>query len=70
MADAAAAASAAPADATASAATAAPPPLPPFHLAFPVHDIAAARHFYGEVLVSDQLFGVFLVEVQGFFLDV
>ena len=24
--------------------------LPPFHHAFPVHDIAAARHFYGELL--------------------
>jgi len=24
--------------------------LPPFHLAFPVHDIAAARAFYGELL--------------------
>lgn len=24
--------------------------LRPFHLAFPVHDIAAARQFYGEVL--------------------
>lgn len=24
--------------------------LPPFHLAFPVHDLAAARVFYGEVL--------------------
>ncbi|MEL6529740.1 MAG: VOC family protein [Pseudomonadota bacterium] len=24
--------------------------LPPFHLAFPVDDLAAARHFYGEVL--------------------
>jgi extradiol dioxygenase family protein len=24
--------------------------LPPFHLAIPVLDIAAARHFYGEVL--------------------
>lgn len=24
--------------------------LPPFHLAFPVHDIAAARAFYGGVL--------------------
>ena len=23
---------------------------PPFHLAIPVHDIEAARHFYGEVL--------------------
>lgn len=23
---------------------------PPFHLAIPVHDIGAARHFYGEVL--------------------
>ncbi len=25
-------------------------PLPPFHLAFPVHDIAAARAFYGGTL--------------------
>jgi len=24
--------------------------IAPFHLAFPVHDLAAARHFYGEVL--------------------
>jgi extradiol dioxygenase family protein len=24
-------------------------PLAPFHLAIPVHDLAAARHFYGEV---------------------
>ena len=24
--------------------------LPPFHLAFPVHDLAAARSFYGEIL--------------------
>ena len=24
--------------------------LPPFHLAFPVHDLAAARQFYGELL--------------------
>ncbi|HVL76560.1 MAG TPA: VOC family protein [Noviherbaspirillum sp.] len=24
--------------------------IPPFHLAFPVHDLDAARHFYGEVL--------------------
>lgn len=24
--------------------------VPPFHLAFPVHDIAAARQFYGELL--------------------
>ncbi|KKB61454.1 glyoxalase [Robbsia andropogonis] len=24
--------------------------IPPFHLAFPVHDIAVARQFYGEVL--------------------
>ena len=24
--------------------------LPPFHLALPVHDIDAARHFYGDVL--------------------
>jgi len=27
-----------------------PAPLSPFHLAFPVHDIAAARSFYGELL--------------------
>ncbi|MEX0624116.1 VOC family protein [Saccharospirillum sp.] len=26
------------------------PALSPFHLAFPVHDLAAARQFYGEVL--------------------
>ncbi len=25
-------------------------PLPPFHLAFPVNDLAAARHFYGSLL--------------------
>ena len=24
--------------------------LPPFHLAFPVHDLAAARNFYGDLL--------------------
>ena len=24
--------------------------LPPFHLAFPVHDLAAARNFYGNLL--------------------
>jgi hypothetical protein len=24
--------------------------MPPFHLAFPVHDLAAARQFYGELL--------------------
>jgi len=24
--------------------------LPPFHLAFPVHDLASARRFYGELL--------------------
>ena len=24
--------------------------MPPFHLAFPVHDLAAARGFYGELL--------------------
>ena len=24
--------------------------VPPFHLAFPVDDLAAARHFYGELL--------------------
>jgi extradiol dioxygenase family protein len=27
-----------------------PAPLSPFHLAFPVHDLAAARSFYGELL--------------------
>ena len=27
-----------------------PAPLSPFHLAFPVHDLAAARGFYGELL--------------------
>jgi len=27
-----------------------PAPLSPFHLAFPVHDIALARKFYGELL--------------------
>ena len=27
-----------------------PPVLAPFHLAFPVHDIAAARAFYGDLL--------------------
>jgi extradiol dioxygenase family protein len=26
------------------------PALPPFHLAFPVHDLAAARVFYGDLL--------------------
>ena len=26
------------------------PSMPPFHLAFPVHDIAVARQFYGELL--------------------
>ena len=26
------------------------PTLTPFHIAFPVNDLAAARHFYGEVL--------------------
>ena len=27
-----------------------PAPLSPFHLAFPVHDLAAARGFYGDML--------------------
>jgi extradiol dioxygenase family protein len=27
-----------------------PAAMPPFHLAFPVHDLAAARRFYGELL--------------------
>ena len=27
-----------------------PAPLSPFHLAFPVHDLAQARRFYGEML--------------------
>lgn len=26
----------------------------PFHLAFPVHDIAAARHFYGDLLGCEE----------------
>lgn len=26
------------------------PAMPPFHLAFPVHDLAAARSFYGDLL--------------------
>ncbi|MEE3002469.1 MAG: VOC family protein [Planctomycetota bacterium] len=26
------------------------PDLPPFHLAFPVHDLSAARSFYGDLL--------------------
>ena len=26
------------------------PAMPPFHLAFPVHSLAAAREFYGELL--------------------
>ena len=26
------------------------PAMPPFHLAFPVHDLAEARRFYGELL--------------------
>jgi len=26
------------------------PSMPPFHLAFPVHDLEVARHFYGSVL--------------------
>jgi len=30
------------------------PMLRPFHLAFPVHDLAAARHFYGAVLGCDE----------------
>lgn len=27
-----------------------PAPMSPFHLAFPVHDLAAARRFYGDLL--------------------
>ena len=30
------------------------PDRPRFHLAFPVHDLAAARRFYGEVLGCDE----------------
>ncbi|MFZ3120227.1 MAG: VOC family protein [Variovorax sp.] len=30
--------------------TAAAAPIPPFHLAFPVHDLSAARAFYGGLL--------------------
>jgi extradiol dioxygenase family protein len=29
-------------------------PLPPFHLAFPVHDLAAARAFYGGVMGCEE----------------
>lgn len=35
---------------TMQAITTNPGPLSPFHVAFPVHDIALARKFYGEVL--------------------
>ena len=28
--------------------------LPPFHLAFPVHDLAAAREFYGDLLGCEE----------------
>ncbi|WP_299324255.1 VOC family protein [Parasphingopyxis sp.] len=28
--------------------------LPPFHLAFPVHDLDAARRFYGEIIGCDE----------------
>jgi len=28
--------------------------LPPFHLAFPVHDLAAARAFYGDLLLCPE----------------
>ena len=28
--------------------------LRPFHLAFPVHDLAAARHFYGTILRCEE----------------
>lgn len=28
--------------------------LRPFHLAFPVHDLAAARHFYGDILGCEE----------------
>ena len=33
-----------------TAQTSTSPAMPPFHLAFPVHDIAVARQFYGELL--------------------
>lgn len=35
---------------TAAAAAPAAPVLAPFHLAFPVHDLALARQFYGDLL--------------------
>jgi len=35
---------------TTQTATAPAKVLPPFHLAFPVHDLAVARQFYGELL--------------------
>ena len=28
--------------------------IPPFHLAIPVHDLEAARHFYGEILACPE----------------
>jgi extradiol dioxygenase family protein len=34
--------------------TATADPLPPFHVAFPVHDLAAARRFYGALLGCDE----------------
>ncbi len=35
---------------TATKTTSATQNLPPFHLAFPVHDLAASRHFYGDLM--------------------
>mgnify|MGYP003895907399 CR=1 FL=1 len=29
-------------------------PIQPFHLAFPVHDLAAARQFYGEIMGCEE----------------
>lgn len=34
--------------------SASPPPIPRFHLAVPVDNLAAARHFYGETLGLEQ----------------
>lgn len=39
---------------TAPAALATDCVMPPFHLAFPVHDLAAARRFYGDLLGCEE----------------
>eukprot|EP00122_Pirum_gemmata_P013874 Pgem_evm1s12923 len=37
-----------------STATAAAVAAPPFHLAFPTHDLEASRHFYGTILGCEE----------------